>query len=178
MDLARPVITERMLRCENDSISFSLQAMCKNPLLTIPHTLAANITSVTALEKRLDASMADWKSFSLDENEPWMENFLRTADGSYGLTEEILSTGQPDEATHTDISDDEVSTEKLIAHRKELILAQAGLKSSYLEEVLAIEEDQRRAEGRRWDYTPLIHTWVRMLAENGVLEELWHDVNR
>ena len=39
-------------------------------------------------------------------------------------------------------------------------------------EILALATDLERVEGRKRDYTPAIHAWVKILAEKGVLEQI------
>lgn len=39
-------------------------------------------------------------------------------------------------------------------------------------EIMALATDLERVEGRKKDYTPAIHAWVKILAEKGVLEQV------
>lgn len=39
-------------------------------------------------------------------------------------------------------------------------------------EIMALATDLERVEGRKKDYTPAIHAWVKILAEKGVLEQI------
>ena len=39
-------------------------------------------------------------------------------------------------------------------------------------EIMALATDLERVEGRKRDYTPAIHAWVKILAEKGVLEQI------
>ena len=49
MDLARPMIEERMQQYEGNQIQFNLLALCKSPLVSIPAELATNINTLTAV---------------------------------------------------------------------------------------------------------------------------------
>ena len=44
--------------------------------------------------------------------------------------------------------------------------------AQYATEIGALSTDLERVEGRKKDYTPAIHAWMRILAEKGVLEEI------
>lgn len=177
MDLARPMITERMEKCEDGNISFSLQAICRSPLLSLPEDLATNIASIKATEARLDELITEWKAFSPDEQATSFENTIRAADTQYNVTPEILDGAQPQGSIRMQLEDPAMTTEALMAIRKDLITSQTALRSAFMEEVASVEEDAERARGRRFDYTPFIATWIRLLAEKSALRELWQAVN-
>lgn len=42
----------------------------------------------------------------------------------------------------------------------------------HVAEVAALSTDLERVEGRKKDYTPAIHAWMKILAEKGVLEQI------
>jgi hypothetical protein len=60
----------------------------------------------------------------------------------------------------------------LDAVAKKASAAQAEALARYGVEISALGMDLERVKGRKKDYTPAIHTWVKILAERGVLEEI------
>ncbi len=64
------------------------------------------------------------------------------------------------------------STADLIGFRQKLISEQGALRAAVKEEEQAANADAEKASCRRSDYGPAIQTWLRMLAENGVLGNL------
>ncbi|SPO01352.1 uncharacterized protein DNG_04028 [Cephalotrichum gorgonifer] len=55
---------------------------------------------------------------------------------------------------------------------KQVSAGQASAMARYDAEITSIGTDLERVEGRKKDYTPAIHAWVKILAEKGVLEQL------
>ncbi|KAL2107045.1 hypothetical protein VUR80DRAFT_5781 [Thermomyces stellatus] len=51
-------------------------------------------------------------------------------------------------------------------------MAQDDAIARHAVEVGTLSTDLERVEGRKKDYTPAIHTWLKILAEKGVLEEI------
>lgn len=49
---------------------------------------------------------------------------------------------------------------------------QAGVLARHDAEINSLWTDLERVEGRKKDYTPAIHAWVKILAEKGVLEQI------
>ena len=63
MDLARPLIEERMQQYEGNQIQFNLLALCKSPLLSIPTELSVNVKTLSVVENHLSRLQSDWQQF-------------------------------------------------------------------------------------------------------------------
>lgn len=172
MSLARPMIEERMQQYEGDQIHFSLISLCKSPLLSIPASLATNIATLSCISQRLDSLKPDWKSF-VPIND--VESLLVGPDSNYGLTQELLDEARQElgEKVFKGLEGDEQAVVAELCNRyAELAEEQGRLKTTYVDQSAESARDQERAAGRRHDYSPLIHRWVTLLAEKGVLGDL------
>lgn len=176
MDLARPLIEERMqLQYECNQIQFNLLALCKSPLVSIPAELATNINTLTAIENQLSRLHSGWEQFIGDSE---TDSVLRGPNVVYRLTQELLESAPPLKSIMDKIIESTATAENLFEIRQELIAAQSALRVAMVDEMAAIEQDNERALTRRHDYTPMIHTWLRFLADNGVLKGLAEGVER
>jgi ubiquitin carboxyl-terminal hydrolase L5 len=169
MDVARPLITERMQQYEGEQIQFNLLSLCRSPLLTLRLDLAYNIHSLNAVESALDFIKPEWKEYCTEED----GRALRGINPMYGITNEILDSVQSPSRKR-----DSTTAEMLLGERQQLMADQGPIRAAILEEEAAVNEDNERARGRRHDYTPMINKWTRLLAENGTLQELStsHDI--
>jgi len=169
MDLARPIIEERMQRYEGDQIQFSLLSLGKSPLLTAQDQLAINIRAFCMVEEQLSICQPDWNRFIETEESG---EILREANMTYGISIEQLEAAILPQSTLSIINDPTTVPSQLFEMRRDLADAQIQLKASLLDEVAAARRDEERALGRRHDYTPVINTWLKMLAGKGVLKDL------
>jgi ubiquitin carboxyl-terminal hydrolase L5 len=169
MSLARPIIEERMLQYEDNQIQFNLLSLCRDPLLTVQDDLSANILAICAVEQQLQLVKPDWKSF-VDEQES--DNTLRGLDVFYKITPEKLENAKMHPSITEVLNDPATTASQLFDKRKELADAQTRLRAAFVEESSNIRHDDQRAMDRRFDYTPLINMWIRMLAENEKLKDL------
>jgi ubiquitin carboxyl-terminal hydrolase L5 len=169
MDLARPLIEERMQQYEGNQIQFNLLALCKSPLVSIPTELATNINTLTAIENQLSRAYPEWKQFVGDSE---TDIVLHGPNVIYRLSQELVDSAPRLRAITEKLEVSTTTAEGLFQMRQELIDAQSALRAAMIEEMTAIEQDNERALARRHDYTPMIHTWLRFLAQNGALEDL------
>ncbi len=169
MDLARPLIEERMQQYEGNQIQFNLLALCKSPLISIPTELAVNIKTLSAVENRLSRLQSEWERF-IGETES--DSVIRGPNPIYKLTHELLDSAQLPDTIMDKLESPMTTTDNFFRIRQELIAAQSGLRVAIIDEESEIEQDNERALSRRNDYTPMIHTWVRFLASNGTLKGL------
>ncbi|KAI9844487.1 MAG: hypothetical protein M1837_005570 [Sclerophora amabilis] len=173
LKLAVPVIEERMGLYENQSIQFALLGLITDPVAELQKSLAGNILSIQKTNERLDVLDVDWR-----------EPLASAADGALdpaqlelvddavriGLGQDQIEAATLSATTKERISAGSVPT--LIKHRQELLGEQAELRSRLKDETFSHVSDKEQANGRRYDYDPVIREWVRMLAENGTLQDL------
>ncbi|OIW26380.1 cysteine proteinase [Coniochaeta ligniaria NRRL 30616] len=174
--IARPFIESRMLQYESEQLSFNLLALCRSPLHQLREELVASITELAQIDHathKIDPSLG--RSFP-EGSISSRDDDLCFAD--FGLPDTLpidldakhtLET-QPLEAGGATLM------QKLEARREELETEQARLKAEYRAEAAMVEDDARRANGRKKDYTPFIHRWVQRLAEQGALQQIAEEV--
>jgi ubiquitin carboxyl-terminal hydrolase L5 len=170
MEVARPLIQERMLQYEGDQIRFNLLALCKSPLLTKPIELAINIQSLRAVESRLDELRSDWRQFLIDDMRS--DSVLRGPNPAFRINHALLDSAKLCKAFSDKLYDQTSTVEAVFPMREELLHQQQQIRADLIDEIAAVEQDNERALSRRYDYTPMLHTWLRFLAENGALEDL------
>jgi ubiquitin carboxyl-terminal hydrolase L5 len=169
MDLARPLIEERMQQYEGNQIQFNLLALCRSPLISIPTELAVNVKTLSAVENHLSRLQSEWVQF-IGEMES--DNVIHGPNPIYRLTHELLDSAQLPEAIIDKLDNPTTTAENLFRVRQELIVAQSGLRAAMIDEESEIDQDNERALSRRNDYTPMIHSWLRFLASNRTLKGL------
>jgi ubiquitin carboxyl-terminal hydrolase L5 len=169
MGLARPIIEERMRQYEGEQIQFSLLALCQSPLVTVKNDLSANICTIAAVEKQLQIVQSDWRQFVVGEE---FDKALTGPDPSYRITPQSLEAAPIYSDVLSEIANSSIKTERLLELRKQLADSQTQLRTSFVEEATAIQEDDERAATRRHDYTPMVNAWVAALAEKGALKAL------
>jgi ubiquitin carboxyl-terminal hydrolase L5 len=169
MDLARPMIEERMQQYEGNQIQFNLLALCKSPLLSIPAELAVNVKTLSAVENQLSRLQPEWQLFIGDSES---DSVIHGPNVIYKVTQELLDSALLPKAIMDKLRDTTPTAENLFRMRQELIAAQNALRAAMIDEESEIDRDNERALSRRNDYTPMIHTWLRFLASNGALRGL------
>lgn len=176
MEIAHPLIQERMLQYEGDQIRFNLLALCKSPLLTKPVELALNIKSLHALESRLDELRPDWEQFVIERSDS--DSVLRGPDVTFRTNQALLDSVKLPHSFTDKLHDQTSTIEVLLSEREGLIDHQKKMRADLVDEIAAVEQDNERALSRRHDYTPMLHTWIRFLAENGDLKDLLEVANQ
>lgn len=147
---------------------YCLLALCKSPLLIIPHDLARNIRSISALEPALTANLPDWKMF-LEEGESDIESGPNDA---YGLTSCILECSTIPQSAEQAIANSGTDSSALMTLYKEWAQKQRRLKTEFLSEIASIGQEDEQAARRKEDLTPIIYKSIKALAEKGLLKEL------
>ncbi|KAI9743281.1 MAG: hypothetical protein M1818_003127 [Claussenomyces sp. TS43310] len=170
MEIVRPSIQEQMQQYEGEQIQFNLLSLCRSPLEALPQELAENVRTLQAIETRLKQIAPEWEQF-IDNNEE-SGTILYGCDANFQISEDLLDAARPSPQVTSQFLASPGDAESLLALRQEVIFAQSELKAAFLDEAMALQQDSQRAASRRHDYTPMIHIWLRMLAEKGVLETL------
>lgn len=169
--LARANINKRISQYENDGVQFNLLALCKSPLMTVPNRLAQSMQGVLAAEAALDSASPGWKQF-IDSSESVHNGF----EEAFGISKIMKSTK--------------------IAHRGRERLEAAGgdpsilfelhgewtedmraLQTSFMEEVALIGHENEQATRWKKDNTPVIYKAIKALTEEGLLQQVVHDVH-
>lgn len=165
LSLVVPDLSARMAQYEEDQIEFSILAVVRDPIESLGEQLKGIGKSLRAVESRLDMIKEDWRDY-LDKSEdsPVTEaNEIYISDDE--LSAEVLSRI------------DTGSSQKLMTYRQELQGEQSAVRAMLRDEETTQQMDREKARERRHDYGPLIHQWLRMLAEkDGVVKEILEDI--
>lgn len=183
--IARPFIESRMLQYQEESLQFNLLAACRSPLVNLREELATNIAlwvsaaTYLSMQKSKRSPPEDYDS---DANKP--EGFLTFEHPDieqYGLVRNESNIDHIDRdkclALHHWLrGQGPRSDAELEARIEELQTEQARIRAEYNTEEMMDAEGVSRAKGRKKDYTPVIHQWVQMLADKGVLGNIAKEV--
>lgn len=173
MNKVRPTIEDRIAN-GNGNLNYTLLSLCRSPLLTVSEELAVNIKTLSAIETRLSEIKKDWKMFvGWDGGET-----LRVATDNYKVTSDMLDRAEVDPEITKMLANLVNGVEQLFILRGEFIGAQNTLRTKWMEEMVALDDDNKRAASRRHDYTPMIHAWIQALADNGVLKDICESINK
>ncbi|KAF4307917.1 Peptidase C12 ubiquitin carboxyl-terminal hydrolase 1 [Botryosphaeria dothidea] len=170
LEVVAPNLQARMAQYEEGQIEFGLLALVRDPLIEHRQYLAQNIKLIRTCEDRLSKINPEWKSFAVTEDGAG-DSVLSGPSSEHSITIADILQAKIPEATEKRISvDDDIMT--LIDLRQKTITEQAGLRAAIRDEENAAAGDKEKAESRRHDYGPAIQTWLRLLAEEGVLKDL------
>ena len=172
--VVRPIIEARMLQYESDNMSFNLLALCRTPLDTLRQELVTNIRKLLTLEKRI-LEIPEMSSIAASER-TWLNGDDETSLAEYGVSKEDLTTAAAPQSFKDKISKPSFETAEALDLQQSLEDEQKRIRSEYVAELAATDEDEARVLGRKKDYAPAIHEWVKKLAEHGVLQELINNV--
>jgi len=157
--VAGPIIESRMQQYENEQLSFSLLSICRSPLARIRTALTDGTPGLRALELNLQRSSL---ALPRDDNAGELARDGLEQDGIPDRVRSIISQNfAPD-------FDGGVARElynKLEGEGPEE-------EAACLSELASLAEDKQKVIGRKKDYTPAIHLWLKILAKHGVLQRL------
>jgi ubiquitin carboxyl-terminal hydrolase L5 len=150
-------------------LSFNLLALCQSPLAAHSQAIARGIASL----RYLFGFASDQPTLSDLFNEEDMTLVSNTSRLSeFKIAEDDIGRIGVDDAIKERVAQLDGGREAADALRQELIVDVKATMGEYRAELIAIEDDEQRVEGRRKDYAPALHKWVTTLAEKGVLEEV------
>ncbi|KAI2634475.1 cysteine proteinase [Xylaria nigripes] len=166
LKVASKAIQTRMMRQQNEFLSFNLLAICQSPLLTLSQTLATSIATSSALDDLVRGG-PKW-----DVSSPWT-HFTTDRLAHLNLTREyIVAHHAPPPSFDAEVNDPAFNLEAARKLAEKLRAEQDALEAQYLAEVASVEEAVDMIRARRRDYTPAVHQWVHTLARKGVLRDL------
>lgn len=174
--VARPIIEARMLQYESDSFSFNLLGLCRTPLDALRQELVQNIHKLLTLKDHI-SNTPEMQTIAINER-TWLDGEDEATLTEYGLTKEEVAKAEAPQSFRDKITKASFETSEAMDLEQSLEDEQKRIRSEYAAELVAIEEDQARVLGRKRDYAPVIHEWVRKLAEHGVLQDLIDDIQK
>ncbi|KAF9762510.1 hypothetical protein IL306_003392 [Fusarium sp. DS 682] len=168
--VARPQIEGRMLQYEESQLSFNLLALCQSPLASYSQTIARAAASLRYLHTNTE-SLSAFKDLISAEKPPLdIEDESQLSD--FNLTKSDIAKAQVPEALQEKIKRPCFDTQSAYELHQELVVDVKAAMGEYRSELMAISDDEQRVKGRKKDYGPALHTWVKKLAERGVLEDV------
>ncbi|OGE54432.1 hypothetical protein PENARI_c006G11174 [Penicillium arizonense] len=162
LELVRPNLLTRMAAYEEDQIEFSILGLVRDPLPDLIKSLAINVRSLEILSQRA-MSLAP-----PDIEVAWNEMILGP-EPSLCLTREGIDAA---EVPETVLQYQSCSMAQLQQYQQELSKDQKELRARIREEQQSHRTDDEYAAGRRFDYSPAVRTWLRLLARKQKLQEL------
>jgi ubiquitin carboxyl-terminal hydrolase L5 len=177
--VATPRLRERIEQYDG-SACFNLLALCKSPLVTLPTTIARAIKSLHVLDERMRSSGdPDWSNLIPSDT------FKNGVPISFDGPDALASLGG---LTAADIYAAEVLDDRLKcdagavegmipigdAHalHEQIVYTLEGARSEYFVRESVVQDNAARVEGRKQNWMPAIHAWLKALAEKGVLQDL------
>ncbi|PGG97839.1 hypothetical protein AJ79_09075 [Helicocarpus griseus UAMH5409] len=171
LNLAKPDILSRMAEYEEGQIEFSILGLVKDPLIDLEAQLAVNVKCISAIDERLSAI-----DLSLPKGD------TATAVNGNGNGHDPFVDVTPEVIEHASVPEDLktkyslATVDELSNYREDLVSTQKGIRMMISEEQQSHRADEDYAGGRRHDYGPAVHTWVRLLARKKVIEGLVDDI--
>ncbi|KAG4285697.1 hypothetical protein FPRO06_06957 [Fusarium proliferatum] len=167
--VARPQIEGRMLQYEESQLSFNLLALCQSPLTAYSQIIAHAAASLQYLHKNTE-SLPAFKDLISAEKPPLdIEDKLRLFD--FNLTKADIMRAHVPDALQKKIKRSSFDSQSAYELHQELVVDVKAAMGEYRSELMAISDDEQRVKGRKKDYGPALHKWMKKLAEKGVLEE-------
>lgn len=166
--VAQSHIHARVLQYEEDQLAFSLLALCQSPLVSHSSAIATATASLRHLHAEVPSQPAFLEPPVLDfGNGPQLAEFqLKKSD----IEDAEVPTSFKDKIADPSFGVDEARKE----HEKLTRDLKVAM-GEYRMEMMSIAGDELRVQGRKKDYAPALHKWVKTLAEKGVLENIIKD---
>lgn len=156
-------------------LSFNLIALCQSPLASHARAIARAIASIRYLRTTLLGKTGAANHTITASDEPRL--LMDPDDDASLLSEFNLSARDVCEAKVPQSLKDAASRAKEDAQAARglymgLVADANALMGEYRAEFQAVAEEEQCVQGRKEDYAPALHCWVKTLAEKGVLEEI------
>jgi ubiquitin carboxyl-terminal hydrolase L5 len=181
-----PRIEQRMESLSSGGIEFGLLSLVKDPIVGYQEDLRRNMVCYMELVMELmrrdaaaQAAGSTKPSFMKDVVSDHSNAYMDLSGGGISEAQQtalgIPTSGRLDQQITTAYAQklSTASTSDLLALRIELKNEYPAIKRSIQDELSQARDDRRRATERRNEYGPLIHAWLKMLADKeGVVRDL------
>ena len=159
---------QRMVVYDPGSAGFAVFAMVRDPLVTLRNDLAKNIQTLRSLDMSLDSQCPDWRELNIAtvSNTDDFAALLLGPDESYGIIEEHLAHDLVSESGHG------IGGDKMLHLRMKVAEAQTTLRQAIKQEQDSDLIDESKCHARRFDYSAIIHAWIKSLAKNKSMKEV------
>ena len=167
-----------MAEYEEGQIEFAILSLVKDPLLELLPSLASNVKAIQLASARLDQIKEDWRGFTHSQsagNTLVLDKALVGFDGGLDLSQGMIDdSALPEKLARQLLSD---TVEDLVSSFQELVTSQASIRAAISEERESDRYDEAKAASRRFDYGPLLHTWIRYHTHQSTIESLGDSAN-
>ncbi|KAH8706793.1 hypothetical protein BGZ61DRAFT_350599 [Ilyonectria robusta] len=167
--IARPQIEGRMLQYEESQLSFNLLALCQSPLAAHSQAIARAVASLRHLHAQLQACSAFTELVAAEPSPLDIDDESRLSE--FNLSKLAIIEAEVPEGIREKCARTDLETSDAYALHQELVIEVKAAMGEYRAELVAIADDEQRVKGRKKDYGPALHKWVKKLAEKGVLED-------
>lgn len=162
MDCMREKMEEINQNYAGDGVpNVSVMAVCQSPFADLRKELAVNLMEMSVLDATQIVTPPEVALDGKDEAQL----------AEYRLTSRDLLDYEPRESFNLQIGST-LGKEEATGLWEDLANEQRRILSEYRQEKASDFTDDDRVTGRKKDYTLMTHTWVKKLAEAGVLEEV------
>jgi len=172
--VARANIYERIGQYDDDGLQFNLLSLCRSPLRSIPEKLAEIIRSTMEVEVSLTNTLPGWKQFVAMD----VAGLANKPEEFFGLSSDLIEGVQLSQLARKRIDRAGTDPNMLLELHGDLMKNGEQLRSTYMEEIALVGEENEQAARRKHDFTPMIYTSIKTLAEKNMLKEIMQDVHQ
>ncbi|KAK5105820.1 hypothetical protein LTR62_002123 [Meristemomyces frigidus] len=168
MEIAQPLLRDRMLQYAESEIQFNCMAVVQNPFENDKAVLAGNLRNLQEVDEKLHGTCEEWWELEGGETP---SNVLTASALQFDIPAEDVESATPDPqfGAKLEAANDVLALLKL---RQEILAQQAGMRASVRDSLASIKADEEKARHRRHDYGSFVRKWLVALARQEVLGEL------
>ncbi len=170
-------IAERIKASEvedGDGGAFNLLTFCHSPSNGLREALASNIHHLLILDQNQVAKGSEWTDLT-GQQRVWMDGSDKARLEAYHLTSDDIYRAPVPQGFVDRVAKASFGVSEAMDLLQQLQDEQDRIRSEYENQLDVNSADVARVAGRRKDYTPVIHAWVKKLAERGFLRGLHSD---
>lgn len=169
-NVAGPDIQARMMMFEG-VIQYNLMAVVHDPIVAAKAELAANVKELQIIDAKLDDVCNEWRS--REGAETYQDTLVLGPDQSLDLADADLADVLPSTKFEKEIQGhQDTFVDELLRLRQQRIKAQAPLRGSVRDELLASKGDDEKVAMTRHDFGGFVKGWLGALAEQEELKGL------
>lgn len=159
-----------MLQYEENQLSFNLLGLCQNPLASHSQAIAHAAVSLQHLQAKMQ-SCNTFTDHVLAETKP-LDIHNETQLSEFGLKPHSITDMEALSTLEDKILQPGFDAAAAYQLHHELAIELKAAMGEYRAELISIADDEQRVKGRKKDYGPALHKWVKKLAEKGALEDV------
>ena len=176
LQVALTDIEKRIARYADDVNEFGLLAMVHDPIDDCKRRLILNMKKLRTVHEHLDEFGDGWKMQESAEDQQLMKSTILGPESPiFEITKKLYDGAMICDEFQVTIEG--ASPGDLLKLRRDIAESQKTLRKDLQEALDQSRSDQEKADQHRFDYGPILETWMRMLAEKeGLLQEIVSDI--